>query len=58
MQELMWCALSHEVTRPVPSQDVPLWFAALLLSGLLGASVLIGSGVIQWYHSVRTVRPR
>ena len=46
MQELMWYALSHGVTRPVPAQDVPVWFATLLLFGLLCASVLIGSGLL------------
>jgi hypothetical protein len=55
MQELMWYALSHGVTRPVPSQDVPLWFAALLVFGLLWASALIGSGVTQWYWRRRDV---
>ncbi len=67
MQELMWYALSHGVTRPVPSQDVPLWFAALLVFGLLWAGALIGSGVTEWYWSHRrdlrksligTARPR
>ncbi len=47
MQELMWYALSHGVTRPVPGQDVPLWFAGPLLFGLLCASVLIGSGLLD-----------
>ena len=46
MQELMWYALSHGVTRPVPGEDVPLWFAALLLFGLLCGVMLIGSGVL------------
>ena len=58
MQELMWYALSHGVTRPVPVQDVPLWFAALLLFGLLCAGLLIGSGVTEWYGSHRAARPR
>ena len=44
MPELVWYALSHGVTRPVLSQDVPLWFAALLLFGLLCAGGLLGSG--------------
>ena len=48
MQELVWYALSHGVTRPVPTQDVPLWFAALLLFGLLCAGLLIGAGMIGW----------
>ena len=48
MQELMWYAFSHGVTRPVPIQDVPLWFAALLLFGLLCAGLLIGAGMIEW----------
>jgi hypothetical protein len=52
MQELLWYALSHGVTRPVPGQDVPLWFAALLVVGLLGAGALIGSGMIQWSRSL------
>lgn len=50
MKEFLWYALSHTVTRPVPNQDVPLWFAAFLLFGLLSAAVLIGSGVIEWYR--------
>ena len=59
MQELMWYALSHGVTRPVPSQDVPLWFAALLLVGLLCAGALIAAGMIEWCGSHwREVRPR
>jgi hypothetical protein len=60
MQELMWYALSHGVTRPVPSQDVPLWFAALLLFGLLCGGLLIGAGMIEWCGSLhrRGVRPR
>jgi len=48
MQELLWHALSHGLTRPVPGQDVPLWFAMLLAVGLLCAGALIGSGMIQW----------
>jgi hypothetical protein len=52
MQEILWYALSHGVTRPVPNQDVPLWFAALLLCGLLCAGVLLGSGMTQWYRSL------
>jgi hypothetical protein len=48
MQELIWYAFSHGVTRPVPIQDVPLWFAALLLFGLLCAGLLIGAGLIEW----------
>jgi hypothetical protein len=46
MQELMWYALSQGLTRSVPVQDVPVWFAALLLLGLLCAGVLIGSSVL------------
>ena len=52
MQELMWYALSHGVTRPVPIQDVPSWFAALLLVGLLGAGLLICAGMIEWCGSL------
>ncbi len=52
MKEFLWYALSHGVTRPVLGQDVPLWFAALLLFGLLCAGVLIGAGMIQWYRSL------
>jgi hypothetical protein len=48
MRELIWYALSHGVTKPVPGQDVPLWFAALLLFGLLCAGLLIGAGMIEW----------
>ena len=50
MRELMWYALSHGVSRPVPGQDVPLWFAALLLFGLLCGGMLIVSGMTQWYR--------
>lgn len=46
MPELMWHALSQGVTRPVPEQDVPVWFAAVLLVGLLWAVTLIGAGVL------------
>ncbi len=42
MQELLWYAVSHGLTRPVPDQDVPLWFAMLLAMGLLCAGALIG----------------
>jgi hypothetical protein len=60
MQELIWYGLSHGVTRPVSSQDVPLWFAALLLFGLLCAGLLIGAGMIEWFGSLHRggVRPR
>ncbi len=58
MQELMWYVLSHGVTRPVSVQDVPLWFAGLLLFGLLCADLLIGSGVAEWYGSYRAAGPR
>lgn len=58
MPELLWHALSQGLTRPVPGQDVPLWFAALLVVGLLGAGVLIGSGVFQWAHNVHQKRVR
>ena len=50
MQELVWYSLSNGISRPVPAQDVPLWFAALLFSGLLCGGVLIGSGMTQWYR--------
>jgi hypothetical protein len=53
MKEFLLYALSHGVTRPVLSQDVPLWFAALLLFGLLCGGVLIGSGLTQWYRNLR-----
>jgi hypothetical protein len=56
MQELLWYALSHRLTRPVPGQDVPLWLAALLILGLLWAGALIGSGVIQWSRSLHKKR--
>ena len=49
MQEFLWYALSHGVTRPVLGQDVPMWFAGLLVCGLLGAGALIASGLTQWY---------
>ena len=52
MLEFVWYTLAHGVARPVPSQDVPLWFAALLLFGLLCAGALIGSGMIEWYRSL------
>jgi hypothetical protein len=58
MQELLWHALSHGLTRPVPGQDVPLWFAALLIFGLLCAAALIGSGVIQWSRALHEQRAR
>jgi hypothetical protein len=58
MQELLWYALSHGVTRPVPGQDVPLWFAALLVVGLLGAGALIGVGTVQWTRGVHERRMR
>ena len=58
MQELLWYALSHGRTRPVSGQDVPLWFAALLVLGLLCAGALIGSGMIQWVRSVHEKRAR
>jgi hypothetical protein len=58
MQELLWHALSHGLTRPVPGQDVPLWFAALLIVGLLGAGALIGLGMVQWAHGVHKKRAR
>lgn len=56
MQEFLWYALSHRLTRPVPDQDVPLWFAVLLVLGLLCAGALIGSGLIQWFRSVHKKR--
>jgi hypothetical protein len=52
MQEIVWYALSHGVTRPVPGEDTPLWFTVLLFLGLIWASSLIGSGVIQWCRGV------
>jgi hypothetical protein len=58
MQELLWHALSHGLTRPVPGQDVPLWFAALLALGLLCAGALIGLGMIQWSRSFHEKRAR
>jgi len=58
MQELLLYALSHGRTRPVSGQDLPLWFAALLVLGLLCAGVLIGSGMIQWVRSVHEKRAR
>jgi len=56
MQEFLWYALSHGPTRPVPGQDVPLWFVALLILGLLWAGALIGSGVIQWSRNLHKKR--
>jgi hypothetical protein len=56
MQELLWYALSHGLTRPVPGQDVPLWFAALLILGLLWAGALIGSGMMEWSRSFHKKR--
>jgi hypothetical protein len=56
MQELLWYGLSHGLTRPVPGQDVPLWFAALLIVGLLCAGALIGSGMFQWSRSLHRKR--
>jgi hypothetical protein len=58
MQELLWHALSQGLTRPVPGQDVPLWFAMLLAVGLLGAGALIGSGMIQWSRNLHKKRSR
>ena len=58
MQELLWHALSQGLTRPVPGQDVPLWFAMLLAVGLLGAGALIGSGMIQWSCGLHRKRSR
>jgi hypothetical protein len=58
MQELLWHALSHGLTRPVPGQDVPLWFAALLTLGLLCAGALIGSGMVQWSRGLHKKRAR
>ena len=58
MQEFLWLALSHGLTRPVSGQDVPLWFAALLILGLLGAGALIGSGLIQWSRGLYQKRAR
>jgi hypothetical protein len=62
MQELIWYAISHGVTRPVPIQDIPLWFAAVLLFGLLCAGLLIGAGMMEWFgtlhrRGVRANRP-
>jgi len=48
MRELVWYALSSEVVRPVTVQVVPLWFAALLVFGLMCGGVLLASGVTQW----------
>ena len=58
MQELLWYAVSHGLTRPVPGQDVPLWFAVLLALGLLCAGALIGSGMIQWSWALHKKRAR
>jgi hypothetical protein len=58
MQELLWHSLSSGLTRPVPGQDVPLWFAALLIVGLLCAGGLIGSGMIQWFRGLHAKRVR
>ena len=58
MQELLWYAVSHGLTRPVPGQDVPLWFAVLLAVGLLCAGALIGSGMIQWSRGFHKKRSR
>lgn len=58
MPELLWYALSHGVTRPVPGQDVPLWFAGLLILGLLCAGALIGSGLIQLVRNLYKKRVR
>jgi hypothetical protein len=58
MQELLWHVLSQGLTRPVPGQDVPLWFAALLIVGLLWAGALIGSGMIQWSRALHEKRAR
>jgi hypothetical protein len=56
MQEFLWYALSHGITRPVQGEDVPLWFAALLILGLLWAGALIGSGMIEWTRSLHKKR--
>jgi hypothetical protein len=56
MPELLWYALSHGITRPVTGQDVPLWFVALLIVGLLWAGALLGSGMIQWSRSLHRKR--
>ena len=58
MQELLWHALSHGLTRPVPGQDVPLWFAALLIVGLLCAAALIVLGMMQWSRGQYRKRAR
>jgi hypothetical protein len=57
MRELIWYTLSHGVTRPVAGQDIPLWFAVLLVLGFLCAVALIGSGIGQWFHHVHAHHP-
>jgi hypothetical protein len=52
MQEFLWYALSKGVTRPVAGEEVPLWFAALLVFGLLCAVALITSGLAGWYTAL------
>jgi hypothetical protein len=48
MQELLLLVLGQRVPKPLLGQDFPLWFAALLLFGLLCAFTLIASAVFQW----------
>ena len=51
--EVFVYALSHGVTRPVLGQDFPLWFAALLAVGLLGAATLFVSALVSWALHMR-----
>jgi hypothetical protein len=46
--ELLWYALSRTTPRPVFGQDIPMWFAALLLFGLLCAGALFSSALAGW----------
>ncbi len=50
MQELLWYSLSHGIARSVPPQDVPVWFALLLVFGLLCGGALIVSGLTDCYR--------
>jgi hypothetical protein len=56
MPQLLWEALAHGLTRPVAMQDVPAWFAALLLLGFAGGGALITMGVIQGCRGTRRHR--
>jgi hypothetical protein len=48
MQELLLLAFGQQVPKPILGHEIPLWFAALLLFGLLCALTLIGSALFQW----------